>query len=220
MVELQKCWNILTKDFFTVSQSNETAESSVLYIEQYLLSFLSLWIRIITLRDLPLESFHPEFTDQEMNKSLVCLSENLLQSKLVDNRHLLKKMLLLFNSFLSIGNITTNSQDCRQQYEQISGVILQLLNSGLYTQIRNYRGFTGFGGTKISTQSEKDVTEDYQSCNMTLLRLTALIAFKSLAVLSKSGSGKFLLFLFVFYIPSTVRSFRNGTPVYCPLQRT
>ena len=27
-------------------------------------------------------------------------------------------------------------------------------------------------------------------------------------------------FLFVFYIPSTARSFRDGTPIYCPLRRT
>ena len=26
--------------------------------------------------------------------------------------------------------------------------------------------------------------------------------------------------LFVFYVPSTARSFRDGTPIYCPLQRT
>ena len=26
--------------------------------------------------------------------------------------------------------------------------------------------------------------------------------------------------LVVFYVPSTVRSFREGTPIYCPLQRT
>ena len=29
-----------------------------------------------------------------------------------------------------------------------------------------------------------------------------------------------LVCLFVFYIPSTGRSFRDGTPIYCPLQRT
>ena len=26
--------------------------------------------------------------------------------------------------------------------------------------------------------------------------------------------------LFVFYVPSTARSFRDGTPIYCPLRRT
>ena len=26
--------------------------------------------------------------------------------------------------------------------------------------------------------------------------------------------------LFVFYAPSTARSFRDGIPIYCPLQRT
>ena len=32
----------------------------------------------------------------------------------------------------------------------------------------------------------------------------------------------FVLFvcLFVFYVPSTVRSFRDGSPIYCPLRRT
>ena len=25
--------------------------------------------------------------------------------------------------------------------------------------------------------------------------------------------------LFVFYVPSTARSFRDGTPIYCPLRR-
>ena len=29
-----------------------------------------------------------------------------------------------------------------------------------------------------------------------------------------------LIFLFVFYVPSTVRSFRDGSPIYCPLRRT
>ena len=29
-----------------------------------------------------------------------------------------------------------------------------------------------------------------------------------------------LLCLFVFYVPSTARSFRDGTPIYCPLRRT
>ena len=26
--------------------------------------------------------------------------------------------------------------------------------------------------------------------------------------------------LFVFNVPSTARSFRDGTPIYCPLRRT
>ena len=26
--------------------------------------------------------------------------------------------------------------------------------------------------------------------------------------------------LFVFYVPSTARSFRDGTPIYCPLRKT
>ena len=26
--------------------------------------------------------------------------------------------------------------------------------------------------------------------------------------------------LFVFYVPSTARSFRDGNPIYCPLRRT
>ena len=26
--------------------------------------------------------------------------------------------------------------------------------------------------------------------------------------------------LFVFYVPSTARSFRDGTPIYCPFRRT
>ena len=30
----------------------------------------------------------------------------------------------------------------------------------------------------------------------------------------------FLECLFVFYVPSTARSFRDGTPIYCPLRRT
>ena len=28
-----------------------------------------------------------------------------------------------------------------------------------------------------------------------------------------------ILCLFVFYVPSTARSFREGTPIYCPLRR-
>ena len=32
--------------------------------------------------------------------------------------------------------------------------------------------------------------------------------------------GWLAVWLVVFYVPSTARSFRDGTPIYCPLQRT
>ena len=35
-------------------------------------------------------------------------------------------------------------------------------------------------------------------------------------MLNESNVG----WLFVFYVPSTARSLRDGTPIYCPLRRT
>ena len=32
--------------------------------------------------------------------------------------------------------------------------------------------------------------------------------------------SKSFVCLFLFHIPSTARSFRDGTPIYCPLRRT
>ena len=32
--------------------------------------------------------------------------------------------------------------------------------------------------------------------------------------------GDLVCWLVVFYVPSTARSFRDGTPIYCPLRRT
>ena len=34
------------------------------------------------------------------------------------------------------------------------------------------------------------------------------------------GSTPIFVCLFVFNVPSTARSFRDGTPIYCPLRRT
>ena len=36
----------------------------------------------------------------------------------------------------------------------------------------------------------------------------------------RKGEKELFVWLVVFYVPSTARSFRDGTPIYCPLRRT
>ena len=46
-----------------------------------------------------------------------------------------------------------------------------------------------------------------------------IVSFSSnILNISFAGSCLFVC-LFVFYVPSTARSFRDGTPIYCPLRR-
>ena len=56
----------------------------------------------------------------------------------------------------------------------------------------------------------------------TIRRDTSLITVPPFIQLKSIVEDSFCLFvcLFVFYDPSTARSFRDGNPIYCPLRRT
>ena len=63
----------------------------------------------------------------------------------------------------------------------------------------------------------------WKSCSVRplLLRWTYLLTSRiNVGIMSVFLSPFFHVCLFVFNVPSTARLFRDGTPIYCPLQRT
>ena len=69
-------------------------------------------------------------------------------------------------------------------------------------------------GLKDSVLS-KDICKEYRVFGKRGAN-TATIAPNTLYVFTIINNG----WLVVIYVPSTTRSFRDGTPIYCPLRRT
>ena len=68
--------------------------------------------------------------------------------------------------------------------------------------------------------------QDTSKSGKELLKLTYFKVYFSIDIIlhsliyDKSKRFKLVGWLVVFYVPSKARSFRDGTPIYCPLRRT
>ena len=88
----------------------------------------------------------------------------------------------------------------------------------LYLQLRSYRNL------ELQTILENNITG---SCckicanrvHMMYLSILIPLTLRTLMFFAKLEIQSILPCLFVFYVPSTARSFREGTSIYCPLRR-
>ena len=92
--------------------------------------------------------------------------------------------------------------------------------------INFYRNSYKYAASMLATWRVLLEPPDHLICN-TLLSALLFTIFRSNTYVSVYqyhrvclSSGRSWVRLFVFYVPSTARSFRYGTPIFCPLRRT
>ena len=91
---------------------------------------------------------------------------------------------------------------------------------GLWDEIECTSLNSAFSQTR--PQSGRDKLSMYLAFQSGRDKLTMYLAFQS----GRDKLSMYLAFqlvgcwLVVFYVPSTARSFRDGTPIYCPLRKT